>query len=114
MNCMKCGKEIHEPQVFCDACLASMNAYPVKPDAHVQIPVRPSAGGKAAAKKEPVTPEQQILHLRRQSKHLFIALLCSVLALALSVFLLFRISAPEPVPDNKGKNYSTSGISYHP
>ena len=37
VHCMKCGKEIPEERVFCEECLAVMDAYPVKPDTVVQI-----------------------------------------------------------------------------
>ena len=40
MNCMKCGVEIPEQQVFCDHCLQIMEQYPVKPDAHIHLPKR--------------------------------------------------------------------------
>ena len=41
MYCMKCGKEVKENQVFCDACLVIMEKYPVKPGTHIQLPHRP-------------------------------------------------------------------------
>lgn len=31
MNCLKCGREIEEGQVFCNDCLVQMAKYPVKP-----------------------------------------------------------------------------------
>ena len=32
MNCLKCGREIEEGQVFCNDCLVQMAKYPVKPE----------------------------------------------------------------------------------
>mgnify|MGYP003321098003 CR=1 FL=1 len=108
MNCLRCGKEIQQPQVFCDDCLANGQRHPVKPDVLVRLPSRPSDSGKAPVKKEPPSPEKQIATLSRRNKHLTVALLCSLLALALSaVFLFHAYEEPEaPVPDI-GKNYST-------
>lgn len=114
MNCMKCGCEIQPAQVFCDRCLAVMQKYPVKADIRVQLPVRPSGDAKASAKKAPPSPEAQILRLRRQNKRLLVALLCSVLALALSIVLLFHMTAPETPENDLGKNYSTANADSRP
>ena len=38
MSCMKCGKDTEDGQAFCAHCLEGMEAYPVKPDAHIQLP----------------------------------------------------------------------------
>lgn len=107
MNCMRCGKEIQQPQVFCDACLAAMDAHPVKPDIRVQLPVRPVPTGKPSGKKTPPSLESQIKLLRRRNKHLATALLCALLALALSGVLIFHLSQPEAPSQDIGKNYST-------
>ena len=40
MNCMRCGIEIEDPNVFCADCLADMERHPVKPGIHIQLPVR--------------------------------------------------------------------------
>lgn len=114
MYCMKCGKEIKEPQVFCEACLAVMKSYPVKPDIRVQLPVRPAIDPKAVARKDAPSTEVQLLRARRQNKRLFVALLCSVFALVLAVVLLFHMDAPESDSSNRGRNYSTAGADSRP
>lgn len=43
LNCLKCGREIEEGQVFCNDCLVQMAKYPVKPGTAVQLPSRGSA-----------------------------------------------------------------------
>ncbi len=49
MNCMRCGIEIEDPNVFCADCLADMERHPVKPGTPIQLPVRmPSATNKKA------------------------------------------------------------------
>ena len=37
MQCMKCGMEVPEGQVFCNGCLEVMDKYPVKPGTPVHI-----------------------------------------------------------------------------
>ena len=49
MACMKCGKDTEDGRMFCARCLEVMEAYPVKPDVHIQLPVR---NGTAAPKKQ--------------------------------------------------------------
>ena len=61
MNCMKCGVEIPENQVFCDHCLAVMDDYPIKPDAHIHLPKRETpveAPKRSNKKKRTLSPEE--------------------------------------------------------
>ena len=108
MYCMKCGKEIKENQVFCEACLVIMDKYPVKPGTHIQIPQRPaSTAGKPVFRKRILTPEEQILRLRRSMKYLVVALVCSILVLCLTVTMLVRTIAVYEENASIGKNYNT-------
>lgn len=108
MYCMKCGKEIKENQVFCDACLVVMDKYPVKSGTHIQIPLRPvSTAGKPVSRRRSLTPEEQVQRLRRSVKHLAIALVCSILVLCLTVTMLVRTIATYQESASIGKNYNT-------
>ena len=107
MNCMKCGQEIGDSQVFCDKCLSVMKRYPVKPDVHIQLPSH-SQEVKHPSRKVPPTPEEQIQRLQRRIKRLWIALVCAALALITTVTLLLHIQPPPEQEDNTGKNYSTA------
>lgn len=82
MNCLKCGKKTADEQVFCADCLSSMEAYPVKPDVHVQLPNRSAvqASKKAGRKRRSITQEEQIVVLRRRVRRL-IALVLVLLVL---------------------------------
>ena len=40
MNCIRCGKELENEQVFCDECQAEMEQHPVKPGTPIQLPAR--------------------------------------------------------------------------
>ena len=43
MNCLKCGRETQEDNVFCQACLLEMQKYPVHADTVVLLPRRKDA-----------------------------------------------------------------------
>lgn len=108
MYCMKCGKEIKENQVFCEACLVIMDKYPVKSGTHIQIPQRPiSTAGKPVSRKRILTPDEQLLRLRRSVKHLAVALVCTILALGLTIILLAHTVMEYQESTSIGKNYNT-------
>ena len=66
MYCMKCGKEIKENQVFCEACLVTMGKYPVKPGTVVRLPQRksaPAAKKSNSRRRTQIPPEEQVKNL---------------------------------------------------
>ena len=86
MNCMRCGTQIPENQVFCDRCLSKMDAYPVKPGAHIHLPKRALAveePRKPAKKKRTLTQEEQIAALKL--KVLRLRLAAAILAFVICV-----------------------------
>ena len=107
MNCMKCGKETQQDQIFCPDCLAEMEKYPVKPGTVVQIPVQP-------IKKQPHHRRQTVTHeeqLKRQSKIIRRLVLALVLTAAVAVFfalLSFDILEKSSVHNLLGQNYSVA------
>lgn len=40
MNCMRCGRETSENEIFCDECLQDMQRHPVDPTTPVILPNR--------------------------------------------------------------------------
>ena len=107
MECLKCGKKTKDEQVFCPRCLESMEAYPVRPDIHIQLPNRPVADTqkKSGKKRRSLSPEEQVVYLRRRSRRL--AVLCVALAAVLCVtaaMLTHLVMHPEDV--ELGKNYT--------
>ena len=89
MNCMKCGVEIPENQVFCEHCLSVMEDYPIKPDAHIHLPKRDDLTENAKRipkKKRTPSAEEKISAL--QAKVLRLRLIAVVL-----LFLLCIVSA---------------------
>lgn len=77
MNCIKCGREIADSQVFCDHCLDQMSAYPVKPGTPVYLPKRTPVAEKKRNAKPEEPPAQVISFQRKWLRRLF--LLCVVL-----------------------------------
>ena len=70
MNCMKCGRDIEEGQVFCEKCLEAMKQYPVRPGIVIQLPHRKEG---APVKKPYVRRRGEILleeQIRRLKKRL--------------------------------------------
>ena len=109
MNCMKCGAEMPEGQVFCDHCLAVMEQYPVKPTAHIHLPKRaadPEPAKKPGKKKRALTPEEVIssLKLRILRLRLIVVILIFLVCL-ISGFLALNLYQQyhEPIT---GKNYT--------
>ena len=108
MNCMKCGREIAESQVFCESCLQLMNQCPVKPDMVIQLPNRAEDPAKRPTpRKKARTPEEQLLRLKRRNRWL-IFVVCLLLAATL---VLARLSVDYfhqlDVQKFLGQNYST-------
>ncbi len=108
MNCLKCGKETENQQVFCSHCLEGMDAYPVKPGVVIHLPVRPElpAGKKQTHRRKQLTPEEQISHLRRTVRRLVaLTALMAILLTAMGAMLAREI-LPEESLQNLGRNYT--------
>ena len=108
MNCMKCGREIEEGQVFCPKCLELMAAHPIKADIMIKLPQRKEPQQKKNPPRKKVrTPEEQLLRLKRKNRWLT-AVLCLFLATSL-LFLSLCIDYFRQLDMQKllGQNYST-------
>lgn len=84
MVCMKCGKNTEKERMFCAHCLEVMEAYPVKPDVHIQLPTRDkSAAPKKQTRKVRIDPKDaKIVTLRRQVRLLWVVVIALLLAIA--------------------------------
>lgn len=104
VNCLKCGREIEEGQVFCNDCLVQMAKYPVKPGTAVQLPSRGSAAAakKVHARRRGKTALEEQLKARVRVLSVLLAV-CVVLLIVLSVVTLRYMSANRLLP---GQNYS--------
>ena len=80
MNCVKCGREISEDQVFCEICLTEMENYPVKPGTAVHIPPRSpeeELPKKTVKRKHAPTMEEMLIRTKTKLRRtrIFAALL---------------------------------------
>ena len=95
MICLKCGKTTKGEQVFCQQCLETMEAYPVKSDVHIQLPSRPEepVQKKQSRKRRPANQDELIAQLRwkvKKQRILMMILLLVVVASAAVVFFLLK------------------------
>ena len=85
MQCMKCGLEIPDGQVFCDGCLEMMDKYPVKPDTPVHIlPRKPL---EKAQRKTPLSFKELFLREQRINRRLKALVLILAIAIVAVVAL---------------------------
>lgn len=113
MNCMKCGREIEETQVFCAECLTEMEKYPVKPGTVVQLPARLTAVPvrKPARRRPQPAQEEQIKYLKKRVWILrFLLALTTALLITATGFLIWRMNE-EDVKLLPGQNYITEGTT---
>lgn len=107
-NCLKCGKELSTTKAFCEECLEVMEKYPV-PSGTPLVIYRRSAVPKKAPVKKKLSPEEQVVKLRRTVKQLTALLVVFAIIIAVGVAWLIReIKEPGRDPEaTKGQNYST-------
>lgn len=104
MNCMKCGREIPEGQVFCSGCLEVMAAYPVSPETHVHIPKRSAKSPEKKSKG--ITPAEQIRLLKTAIRWLLVTV--AILTAAISILAILLLQQPQPQQRPIGRNYTTA------
>ena len=109
MNCVKCGREIPEDQVFCETCLTEMENYPVKPGTAVHIPTRTAEElpKKPVKKKRIPTAEELLLRTRKKLRRtrilaVILLLICGVLS-----FLMAQAVLELDFQRLLGQNYRT-------
>ncbi|MBQ7817354.1 MAG: hypothetical protein IJ388_00975 [Oscillospiraceae bacterium] len=89
MNCIKCGVNVPENQVFCDDCLSDMEKYPVKPDITVVLPHREEipVSKKKPRRQRMLSPEEQLRRVKTKLRlaHLTLAVvfICFLLVAAM-------------------------------
>ena len=103
MSCMKCGKDTEDGQAFCAHCLEGMEAYPVKPDAHIQLPNRKAEeSSKKQTRKSRSRKQRQAANLRKQIRWMWVVIVLLILALAASLGKEAVIPGSKP----PGQNYT--------
>lgn len=93
MNCIRCGRETEDNQVFCTECLQDMEKHPVKPGTPIQLPVRePRTVTKRSSFRVAASKwEDQIFRLKYTIVWLVIIIILLAAALALCVCLMLQI-----------------------
>ena len=107
MVCLKCGRKAEAQQVFCQSCLETMEKHPVRPGTAVHLPTRKpqTAPKKAAHKKKALSPEDQIYHLRRALRRMYLCVTVLILVLGMATALLIHEIQARDLPVI-GQNYT--------
>ena len=108
MQCLKCGKETEENQVFCNSCLESMEQYPVKCTAPVHLPERKPdhVPKKIPRKKWMFSVEEQIGHLKTTIRRLVITVVILSLIVLLGAGFIGKVLYDIHMQRLTGKNYA--------
>lgn len=115
MNCMKCGRDIQEGQVFCESCLEVMRRYPVKPNTAVQLPNRKDIPHRtdhahsrrsAPKRRQPPSAEEKLKTAMRFLRRILVLWLITLGLLIASLFpaVKYLLGDTFRLP---GQNYST-------
>ena len=109
MNCMKCGREIAEDQVFCEDCLLEMEHHPVKPGTVILLPNQAKQPPKKAApkKKPALPPEEQVPILKKKLWRLRFLAMFLTLVIASLGYVASRAITELDIQRLLGQNYST-------
>lgn len=106
MNCLKCGREAAEDQVFCQDCLLVMQRYPVRPGTPVILSRRSeSPAVRKPVRRRGVSPEEQVRSLRMRIRILSVLLIAALLASALLAVPAWQHLFGERL--RPGQNYSS-------
>ena len=105
MNCMKCGRETENEQVFCQDCLQIMEKYPVRPGTVVLLPRRRETTIKKTVKRHVIPAEEQIKILKKQILILWFILVFCIAAIVIMINPTLHYALDKHVP--VGQNYST-------
>ena len=105
MNCVKCGKETTENNVFCPDCLAQMADYPVKPGTPVTIPDQGAVRRPQPRKVRAPEPEDVIRRQKKLIRLLFVSVAILLIAWALTTAMVIRMLMEDdstPIGQNFG------------
>lgn len=103
MHCLKCGRNIEPPQVFCSNCTKIMNDQPVPRETPAVILPRP--------KTEPMRPralkiEEKLTMAKRKNKHL--RRICVAMAVLILILAVWLVLERHPDVRTVGRNYTTT------
>ena len=106
MQCMKCGRDLDDGQVFCGFCREDMEKYPVKPGTVVLLPQYVQYNQPKRAPVRIVTHEEQIKRLKKRNRtlaYLFALALTCAISFGMLALYLFAEYEDKFLP---GQNYT--------
>lgn len=106
MNCLKCGREVPEGQLFCESCLLEMEKYPVKPNTAIQLPRREERKKAPTKRRQMPSAEERLRIARRTLRQIIVLWLITLVLLLLSLYPAVKYFLGESVR-LPGQNYST-------
>ena len=106
MQCLRCGREVEEGQVFCFLCESIMVKHPVKPNTVVTIPER-SVRIRTTPSRKPQRPEEDTDQLRRTILQLRLWVCMLMAALMLCVAALTWQELQRSKGPAIGQNYNS-------
>lgn len=109
MNCLKCGRDVPEEQLFCEECLAVMQKYPVKPNTAIQLPHRDDPGfvrKSQPKRRQAPSTEEKLQTAKRFLRRILVLWLITLGLLIMSLYpaVKYLIGDSIRLP---GQNYST-------
>ena len=111
MQCMKCGRDLEDGDVFCWECRKVMEKYPVKPGTVVQLPHRPEYNPvkkQQPPRRKTLPPEEQVQLLKKLSRRLGVALILTILIAAVAGYVAVTQYIENQSKQAIGQNYSVS------
>lgn len=109
MNCMKCGRNVEDGQLFCPECLAVMAKYPVKPGIAIQLPQRktsPTLKKGHPKRRQPPKPEEKIRSMKKWLRSIMILWFITLALLAATIYPTVEYFMGKAFPV-RGQNYTT-------
>ena len=110
MNCLKCGRETQQSQVFCPACQEVMQNYPVKPGTVIHLPRRDTAvlEKKPAPEQWEERSDDQLPKLRRLTRWLTATIALLSLLLCIATGMLIHTLNMNDNSSTIGRNYTAA------
>ncbi len=115
MNCLKCGKETQDTQVFCPDCLQIMEQYPIAPETVIHLPKRTSGTTeKTPSRRRDLSTAETISQLQGMIRWLTATVaILSLLLCIVAGLLLYNLSTPSS-SGTIGRNYTTIDTGAQP
>lgn len=116
MNCLKCGKETSDGQVFCDDCQQVMQQHPIKPGTAIHLPRRDTSAQdkKQYDARRESSRSDTLAQLRRMIHWLTATIAVLSVLLLLTASMLIHTLNKESSTNIIGRNYTTSDSANQP